>query len=69
VHVFFTAKLLGDFGVGEETLDAALYAPDEIPWNEIAFPSGQYALQKFLEDGGKNNGAHIHRVNKTRKED
>ena len=62
VHLFFTAKLLGDFAAGEETQDAALFAKDEIPWSEIAFLSGEFALKKYLEDDGRNNGVHLHRV-------
>ena len=36
VHLFYTGKLVGDFGVGEETLESALFSEDEIPWDEIA---------------------------------
>ena len=68
VHVFFTAKMLGDFAVGEETLEAELYAPNDIPWDEIAFPSGYFALRKYLEDAGENNGTHMHSVKKTKRE-
>ena len=60
VHLFYTGKLVGDFGVGEETLESALFSEDEIPWDEIAFHSGKFALQKYFEDRGKNNGVHVH---------
>jgi len=66
VHVFFTAEMIGDFGVGDESLDAAMFDKDQIPWDEIAFPSGYYALKKYLEDAGRNRGTHMHWVNKTR---
>jgi ADP-ribose pyrophosphatase YjhB (NUDIX family) len=59
VHVFFTASLKGDFAAGEESLEVALFAPDDIPWPEIAFPSGVYALQRYLDDAGNNNGVHL----------
>lgn len=62
VHLFFTAKLLGDFAVGHETLDAGMFAKDEIPWDEIAFRSGSFALKKYLEDAGRNTGVHLHEV-------
>ncbi len=68
VHVFFTAALVGDFGVGDETLETALFAPDQIPWSEIAFPSGTFALEKYLEDGGENNGTHVQQIGKPRDE-
>lgn len=62
LHLFFTAKLEGDFAAGDESLDVALYAEDEIPWDDIAFRSGIYALRKYFEDAGENNGVHIHEV-------
>ncbi len=62
VHVFFTASLLGDFDAGDESLDAALYSKDEIPWNDIAFRSGTFALEKYFEDAGQNNGVHMHEL-------
>ncbi len=62
VHVFFTGKLTGDYGVGEESLDAALFSEDEIPWDELAFHSGRFALQKYFEDRGANNGVHFHEL-------
>ena len=62
VHVFFTGKLTGDFGVGEESMDAALFSEDEIPWDDLAFKSGRFALQKYFEDRGANNGVHFHEL-------
>ncbi len=65
VHLFYTGKLVGDFGVGNETLEAALFSEDEIPWDEIAFHSGKFALQKYFEDRGKNNGVHVHELRRS----
>ncbi len=65
VHVFFTGKLLGSFGVGEESLDTALYSEDEIPWDELAFESGRFALKKYFEDRGANNGVHFHELRRS----
>jgi ADP-ribose pyrophosphatase YjhB (NUDIX family) len=62
VHVFFTAKLLGDYAAGEESLDVAMYREDEIPWDDIAFHSGRYALQQYFADKGQNNGVHMHEL-------
>jgi ADP-ribose pyrophosphatase YjhB (NUDIX family) len=62
VHLFFTAVLLSDFSAGDESLDAALFSEQEIPWTEIAFRSGKFALEKFFEDAGENNGVHMHQV-------
>jgi len=62
VHVFFTAKLLGDYAAGEESLDVAMYREDEVPWDDIAFHSGRYALQQYFADKGQNNGVHMHEL-------
>jgi ADP-ribose pyrophosphatase YjhB (NUDIX family) len=66
VHMFYTAKLLGDFAAGEESLDVAMYSEAEIPWDDIAFHSGRYALQKYFEDKGQNNGVHIHELRRAK---
>lgn len=51
VHVMFRARLAEPrFGVGEESLEVGLYRPEEIPWPEIAFPSVQFALERYLDD-------------------
>ena len=60
VHLFFTANLISGFEPGPESLETAMYAKDEIPWDDIAFKSGEFALRKYLEDDGKNNGCHTH---------
>jgi ADP-ribose pyrophosphatase YjhB (NUDIX family) len=62
LHLFFTATLDSDFAAGDESLDVKLFAKDEIPWDEIAFRSGKFALEKYLEDDGRNQGVHIHEV-------
>ena len=62
VHIFFTGRLTGGYGVGEESLDARLFSEDEIPWDDLAFRSGRYALQVYFEDRGRNNGVHFHEL-------
>ena len=50
-YVYFRARLLGEaFGVGEESLETRLFAVEDIPWDEIAFPVLRYALQHWVED-------------------
>jgi ADP-ribose pyrophosphatase YjhB (NUDIX family) len=57
VHVFFEAGLASpEFAAGDETLEAGLYAPDEIPWDDIAFTSVRLALERHLANRG--NGGH-----------
>ena len=65
VHLFFTGKLVGDYGAGEESLESAMFSEDEIPWDDIAFQSGTFALQKYFEDSGRNNGVHIHELRRS----
>jgi ADP-ribose pyrophosphatase YjhB (NUDIX family) len=62
VHLFFTAALMSDFAAGDESLDVQMFAKDERPWDEIAFRSGTFALKKYLEDAGENNGVHLHEI-------
>lgn len=65
VHLFYTAKLLSDFSPGAESLEVTMYSEDEIPWNDIAFHSGRYALEKYFEDKGQNNGVHVHELRRS----
>ncbi len=66
IHLFYTAKLVSDFSPGEESLDVRLFEEDEIPWDEIAFHSGRYALRKYFEDRGRNNGVHVHELRRAK---
>lgn len=51
VHVFFRAQLPTlSYGAGSESLEAALVDPSDIPWSEIAFPSTEFAVRRYLED-------------------
>jgi ADP-ribose pyrophosphatase YjhB (NUDIX family) len=51
VHVFFRARLLEPkFGVGPESLEVKLVDEGGMPWEEIAFPSGVFALRRYFED-------------------
>ena len=54
VHVTFRARLATpEFGAGTESLEVGLYAPAEIPWQDIAFPSVHFALERWIEDRGR----------------
>ena len=49
VHIFFEGSMAEPvFGVGAETLETRLFAPEDIPWDDIAFPSVRIALQHHL---------------------
>jgi ADP-ribose pyrophosphatase YjhB (NUDIX family) len=51
VYMHFIGELKeGKFGVGEESLESRLFAKEEIPWDEIAFTSTAYSLNRYFED-------------------
>lgn len=51
VHVMFRARLLEPvFAPGPESLEVRLVSEQEVPWEDIAFPSGLFALRKFFSD-------------------
>lgn len=51
VYMLFLSDLYeGRFGVGEESLECRLFHEDEIPWNELAFPTISKTLHYFFED-------------------
>ena len=51
VHVFFRAHLpLAEFGAGVESLEVALFDPEDIPWADIAFRSNEFALRCYFQD-------------------
>lgn len=54
VYMLFRARLLDlEFSPGEESLEVGLFRQDEIPWQEMAFPTVTLALQRFFEDRAK----------------
>ena len=51
VHVMFRARLLKpEFAPGPESLEVGLYEEAEVPWADLAFASGEYALRRYYED-------------------
>ena len=55
VQVLFRARFDGPpaFAPGPESLDVRLFAWDEIPWDEIAFPSVHWALHAWRAGAGQ----------------
>ncbi|MBM3621242.1 MAG: NUDIX domain-containing protein [Alphaproteobacteria bacterium] len=50
VQMMYRAKLVSpDVAPGPESLEVALFAWDEIPWKELAFPSVTWALNHWRE--------------------
>jgi ADP-ribose pyrophosphatase YjhB (NUDIX family) len=70
IYIHFLGELQNlDYGVGEESLEVELFAEEEIPWDDMAFKSSEFALQRYFHDR-KNGGlqqAHIGSMDYTKK--
>ena len=55
VYILFKANLQeGKHDAGEESLDTRLFLEEEIPWNELAFPTITKTLAYYFEDRKSN---------------
>ncbi|MDO9319701.1 MAG: NUDIX hydrolase [Gammaproteobacteria bacterium] len=51
VYLFFRTSLRApEFHAGEESLEVALFAEEEIPWSELAFPVVRITLEQYFAD-------------------
>jgi ADP-ribose pyrophosphatase YjhB (NUDIX family) len=51
VHLFYLANMTSpEFHAGKESLEVALFHEQDIPWNEIAFPTVKQTLEWFFAD-------------------
>ena len=51
VYLFYRCGIENDeFGIGPESLESALFSEEEIPWDELAFPTVRELLREFLQD-------------------
>jgi len=51
VYMFFRAQLTDlDFSPGDESLETQLFKENEIPWNDLAFPTVSFTLRSYFED-------------------
>jgi ADP-ribose pyrophosphatase YjhB (NUDIX family) len=51
IYLFYRGELInGEHGVGPESLESALFAEHEIPWNDVAFPVMVETLREFFGD-------------------
>ncbi len=51
VHMFYRARLLNErFDPGPETIEARLFAENEIPWDDIAFRTVRETLLRYFDD-------------------
>ncbi|MCK5469842.1 MAG: NUDIX hydrolase [Cyclobacteriaceae bacterium] len=60
VYLHFLANVNEEhFGPTKESLEVRLFEKDEIPWDEIAFHSSTFALEKYFEFDRDYKGVHI----------
>jgi hypothetical protein len=51
VHMFYLATLRDlDFAPGEESLDVQMFTEEQIPWDDLAFPTIRTTLELFFAD-------------------
>ena len=51
VYMMFRGELTDlDFSPGEESLKVGLYREDQIPWDDLAFPTILHTLKFYFED-------------------
>lgn len=51
VHLFYRGRLATpDYSAGEESLEVDLFAPEAIPWPELAFRTVELCLRRYLAD-------------------
>ena len=64
VHVMFRAIMHdGQHGAGVESLETGLFAEAQIPWDEIAFASVRFALERYFDDRRRRtDGIHFHDI-------
>ena len=49
VIVVYTAEVVsGELAAGDESVDAAVFMPENIPWDELAFDSTRDALKDYI---------------------
>ena len=58
VQLIYRAELLSaEIAAGEESAEVGLFAPANIPWRDLAFPSVRWALTQYAEIKDKENFA------------
>jgi ADP-ribose pyrophosphatase YjhB (NUDIX family) len=63
VHLFYLAKLIEPkYQAGVESLEVQLFSEEDIPWNDLAFPTVRKTLEWYFQD--KKSGQ-LNDINKT----
>lgn len=61
VYMVYQADMLRpDLDPGPESLEAGLFAWEDIPWDELAFPSVKWSLEIFRDGGGPKFDVYTH---------
>ena len=51
IHIYYRAEMTSDhWALTLESTEIMLCDPADIPWDQIAFPSTKFALEKYIED-------------------
>jgi ADP-ribose pyrophosphatase YjhB (NUDIX family) len=51
VHIMFRARMVSDrYGPGVESLETMLFSEQQVPWEEIAFESVHFSLERYFND-------------------
>ncbi len=54
VHMIYRGRLLCEsVAAGDETLEVGLFAVDQLPWQDLAFPTNHWALEHYLKARGQ----------------
>ena len=66
VYVIFLARLLDPaVAAGPESLEVGLFDEASIPWDELAFPSIERALERYFEDRRRGQfGTHVEEIHR-----
>ncbi len=52
VVIVYTARAIGEASAGDEAAEVRWFARHEIPWDELAFDTTEWALREFTEGAG-----------------
>lgn len=54
VHMIYRARMtMPDYGAGQESLEVGLFAWEDIPWGDLAYPNVRWSLEYEREMRGK----------------
>lgn len=61
VYLIFLGRLADSgYSPGEESLETRLFAPEDIPWEQIAFQAVHHSLSQFVAESRQGDGFHFH---------